>query len=412
MAFPDLEKDFKTAAELDKLEPLSGYDDALHQSQADDLSSEGSQKTKRFFDYMALHVLIPCINALNRAVLALKGNTSTSLENLEKKLTALSGDTTTSVEALEERVKSVEKVSSVSTAKVEAATELAKAAAENVMQKDQCASVMNLITGQPMYFGRGSKEEVDESIPVAPGETVYFEEDDVDYETLVKHPQNTENPHGVTCKQIGAAPDGYGLGSAKKITAAELDSFCSPGWFYISEESITIGGVTANYWFGYTESLGNGKVHSVQHIRGINGGVYNEQIRKNYKGNWGEWEWLNPPMQSGVEYRTTERCLGRPVFRKLVRYSVNAELGDSNGVTDLKIPTKINETFTILRCSALAGSGLIFPYTDSGGGETKVIKVNNTDGIVVRMNKAVWAKKERLFSFDLAYIKKDLKEYV
>lgn len=103
MAFPNLNNDFKTADELDNLEQLSGYGDALHQNQNVDLTQEtkDGKTVQKFFDYMALHVLIPCINALNRAVLALKGNTSTSLEALEKKLTALSGNTTASMEALE-----------------------------------------------------------------------------------------------------------------------------------------------------------------------------------------------------------------------------------------------------------------------------------------------------------------------
>ena len=33
---------------------------------------------------------------------------------------------------------------------------------------------------------------------------------------------------------------------------------------------------------------------------------------------WNPWEWGNPPMQLGTEYRTTERYLGKPVYVKLV----------------------------------------------------------------------------------------------
>lgn len=35
-------------------------------------------------------------------------------------------------------------------------------------------------------------------------------------------------------------------------------------------------------------------------------------------GTWGEWEWVNPPMEAGVEYRTTERYKGKPVYAQLV----------------------------------------------------------------------------------------------
>ena len=41
--------------------------------------------------------------------------------------------------------------------------------------------------------------------------------------------------------------------------------------------------------------------------------------QRNYiSGTWGEWEWINPPMELGVEYRTTERWQGKPVYTKLV----------------------------------------------------------------------------------------------
>lgn len=33
---------------------------------------------------------------------------------------------------------------------------------------------------------------------------------------------------------------------------------------------------------------------------------------------WGEWEYVNPPMVPGVEYRTTERYNGKPVYCKLM----------------------------------------------------------------------------------------------
>lgn len=35
-------------------------------------------------------------------------------------------------------------------------------------------------------------------------------------------------------------------------------------------------------------------------------------------GVWGEWEWINPPMVLGVEYRTTERWQGKAVYTKLI----------------------------------------------------------------------------------------------
>ena len=41
-----------------------------------------------------------------------------------------------------------------------------------------------------------------------------------------------------------------------------------------------------------------------------------DSIRRRVLNNgvWGPFEWVNPPMQLGVEYRTTERYLGKPVY--------------------------------------------------------------------------------------------------
>ena len=46
------------------------------------------------------------------------------------------------------------------------------------------------------------------------------------------------------------------------------------------------------------------------------GGCTLERYKLN--GTWGEWEWVNPPMAVGVEYRTTERMNGKPVYVKCV----------------------------------------------------------------------------------------------
>lgn len=47
---------------------------------------------------------------------------------------------------------------------------------------------------------------------------------------------------------------------------------------------------------------------------------YGTSIQRVYddSSGWKPWEWVNPPMRPNVEYRTTERYLGKPVYKKLV----------------------------------------------------------------------------------------------
>ena len=42
--------------------------------------------------------------------------------------------------------------------------------------------------------------------------------------------------------------------------------------------------------------------------------------RQYYSGTWHDWECVNPPLREGVEYRTKERYLGKPVYTKLINF--------------------------------------------------------------------------------------------
>jgi hypothetical protein len=43
-------------------------------------------------------------------------------------------------------------------------------------------------------------------------------------------------------------------------------------------------------------------------------------VRSHDGTDWHPWEYLNPPMRLGVEYRTTERYLGVPVYTKVLDF--------------------------------------------------------------------------------------------
>ena len=55
-------------------------------------------------------------------------------------------------------------------------------------------------------------------------------------------------------------------------------------------------------------------------------------------GVWGPWEYLNPLLSPGVEYRTAERYNGKPVYAQLVNAGVFPENGPkavSHGISDI-----------------------------------------------------------------------------
>lgn len=68
--------------------------------------------------------------------------------------------------------------------------------------------------------------------------------------------------------------------------------------------------------------------------------------------------WINPPMEIGVEYLTTEMYNGKHIYTKLV--SVGKAVNGGNGQFGLPFP------YQLIRCSAYSTGGLILPYGNWG----------------------------------------------
>lgn len=144
---------------------------------------------------------------------------------------------------------------------------------------------------------------------------------DIRDQNSVNHIANRSNPHGVTAGQIGAAPAGYGLG--EDISGAiDLDTVTKSGNY---KGNVKLPGYTtgAIVWCRADMSSAN---YGTQHIyTELNGG--GELFRTKDNGVWSEWEWGNPPMVPGVEYRTTKRCNGKVVYTKRVSFATLPNTG-------------------------------------------------------------------------------------
>jgi hypothetical protein len=87
----------------------------------------------------------------------------------------------------------------------------------------------------------------------------------------------------------------------------------------------------------------------------------------------GEWEWVNPPMIDGYEYRTTERYMGKPVYKKLISFGAlpNATTSSvSTGVPASKIKSCIGtvydgsniEHFPLVSSGSIVGTTWVNEY--------------------------------------------------
>lgn len=130
------------------------------------------------------------------------------------------------------------------------------------------------------------------------------------YPILNEHINDIDNPHGVTWEQVGAAPGGYGLGAAC-VNIQDWNNVTANGFYYAATNS-----PDGNRWWGYAV-VNSSNYIEVRAFRS-SGGAMLEVHRTLYNGTWLPWEWVNPPMQLGVEYRTTKRFNGWPVYTKAV----------------------------------------------------------------------------------------------
>lgn len=147
----------------------------------------------------------------------------------------------------------------------------------------------------------------------------------------------------LTAEDVDAAPKGFGLGTeAKPISDMNTQTEC--GWI-----AFGVGCKNAPFNYGVAEVInryGNQVVQVAYDVE-LNTNTHNGTIAKRVKGlnasEWSEWEWVNPPMRVGVEYRTTERRGGKPV------YALAVDLGSmpNNDLKDVYFKESINSANVI-----------------------------------------------------------------
>lgn len=159
------------------------------------------------------------------------------------------------------------------------------------------------------------------------------------------------------------APAGYGLGevapSSLIQTTAALDAAKATGWYrfygYESGSYWNIGG----YISGLIEVKGSRTATDGIRQYFYPDGCNAYLVRMMADGAWSKWEWVNPPMIAGQEYRTTERWNGKPVYTKA--YSIGS-LPDTSYV---EISYKIANLDRVISCVGSTNSNMVLPNISS-----------------------------------------------
>lgn len=194
------------------------------------------------------------------------------------------------------------------------------------------------------------------------------------------HAADKNNPHEVTAAQVGAAPAGYGLGESSSSSDKSWTSSGLRNGFVRN----TSGSPDGETWHGIVvKEYGNITTNLAFKP---NDGVWLAAMRgRTSNGDWQEWEYMNPPMLFGVEYRTTERWNGKPVYTKLVDLGEHIDFSEGNpfgedGITVSNLAAGVD----VVTDAKFRWTGSGFTYVDNNGCqiavEDNIVGVNLNNG--------------------------------
>ena len=146
---------------------------------------------------------------------------------------------------------------------------------------------------------------------------------------------------------LGAAPAGYGLGDSTNRRVNSLDEVTTAGWYskWFEANELPAGATYGTKAFRVGDF---GDANNLEIILPINNSwtdytVLTNLRRRKSGGVWLDWEWENPNLDVGIEYRTTERYFGKPVYAQLVNFG-GLPSATSKGVV-VTTPTGLIEQF-------------------------------------------------------------------
>ena len=112
------------------------------------------------------------------------------------------------------------------------------------------------------------------------------------------------------------APAGYGLGLAIGASIQDLNKALNNGWYYFGSGCLNCPVSLPNYEYGAVLVISRGGNKTQLYFQAVDKSYCAIRVCDN--NGWQPWEYVNPPMKIGVEYRTTERHNSKPVYKKQV----------------------------------------------------------------------------------------------
>ncbi len=190
----------------------------------------------------------------------------------------------------------------------------------------------------------------------------------------------------------GKAPAGFGLGEGIPPAVSDANLLLLGGFYFLSSTSINVP-------FKYGTMVVLPRDNTVRYATQLafsNSGTIARRVGLDY-ANWGEWEFSNPYLSVGTEYRTTERWNGNVVYKKIVDLGSLTNASEKtvghgcalseiiqisgkayNSNTGVFVPIPGTTTYGTIGLRANSASILVYPNFDATGfaayAEIKYIK--------------------------------------
>ena len=217
-----------------------------------------------------------------------------------------------------------------------------------------------------------SGEEVDERLGREGGGTV---------KTVAGVGPDDDGNVPLTASSVKAAPGGYGLGGMSTLltSADDLNNLYQCGWYKYTSENMPQNAVAAsniNLLCVYSAS----NLAFVQTVYGITDGASYDLAPIARRFIYGSvslpWEYFNPALVLGVEYRTIERYGGNPVYAQLVNFGTLPAASAKNVSV---LPSGCN----IFEVKGMCSNGVTLPGMITGTGQQPIFMYGYQNGIVV-----------------------------
>lgn len=216
---------------------------------------------------------------------------------------------------------------------------------------------------------------------------------------VLKYPTYTESdptvpawakkPNPPTAAEVGAAPGGLFVGAysvSASATDADIDTMLTSvlsvmGNSEIKYISFTNSASSTSLPNGYWTMKIDKFTSTMAIVEATNKytSIYAKLVRAYSNESWQSWEWVNPPMKPGVEYRTTERVNGKPVYYKMVdcgTYPNNAVKEVAHGASNIQF-------IYVADATTYSGDTIsLLPNVSVWAGLT-VVKVKTTENLSV-----------------------------